>query len=163
MIWTTGCGKSSIPARLLALDLQTMGVPATFLEPGNILHGGMGGIKDNDSVYFFSESGETRELVEAARQILQNTQALTIYVGATEQSSLKLMCGGCVRVQVQKTQFGSDPVSMCAAARNIAAHWKKTIGRFPEWAHPANRSKDCNASGSDAIGNEAVLEPHAGD
>jgi len=65
-IYATGCGKSSLAARLLAEDLSTLAVPADFLDPSNALHGGIGRVGRRDGIVFFSDSGQTDELRQIA-------------------------------------------------------------------------------------------------
>jgi len=63
-IITTGMGKSGLVARKVAATLTSTGSPAVFLHPADALHGDMGNIQNKEVVLAFSNSGETRELIE---------------------------------------------------------------------------------------------------
>ncbi len=63
-IITTGMGKSGLIARKVAATLTSTGSPAVFLHPADALHGDMGNIRRNEVILAFSNSGETREIVE---------------------------------------------------------------------------------------------------
>lgn len=158
MIWTMGMGKSSIPARLLVEDLRTMGVAAAFIDGGTLLHGGIGGVQDDDFVYAFSESGQTKSLVNAVSQIRNNTTAKCVYVGMSKESPLAELCQDNFHVRHRQFPFndemtslnGTHTILMCMAARSIAAAWKKLAPREREWAHPENRTY--HADRHDAFG-----------
>ncbi|MCS6971836.1 MAG: KpsF/GutQ family sugar-phosphate isomerase [Leptospiraceae bacterium] len=63
-ILTCGMGKSGIIARKVAATLTSTGSPAVFLHPADALHGDLGNLQSREVVLAFSNSGETRELVE---------------------------------------------------------------------------------------------------
>lgn len=60
----TGMGKSGLIARKVAATLTSTGTPCVFLHPADALHGDMGNIQKNEILLAFSNSGETRELLE---------------------------------------------------------------------------------------------------
>lgn len=60
----TGMGKSGLIARKVAATLTSTGTPCIFLHPADALHGDMGNIQKNEILIAFSNSGETRELLE---------------------------------------------------------------------------------------------------
>ena len=60
----TGMGKSGIIARKVAATFTSTGSPSVFLHPADALHGDMGNIQKNEVVLAFSNSGETREIIE---------------------------------------------------------------------------------------------------
>jgi arabinose-5-phosphate isomerase len=68
-VWCTGLGKSARAASLLAEDLATLTVPASFIHGGDLLHGGMGRIEAGHCLVLFSDGGRTRELAEACRAV----------------------------------------------------------------------------------------------
>ena len=63
-IIVTGMGKSGLIARKVAATLTSTGSPAVFLHPADALHGDMGNIRPSEVVLAFSNSGETREIIE---------------------------------------------------------------------------------------------------
>lgn len=63
-ILTCGMGKSGLIARKVAATLTSTGSPAVFLHPADALHGDIGNLQSHEVVLAFSNSGETREIVE---------------------------------------------------------------------------------------------------
>jgi arabinose-5-phosphate isomerase len=63
-IITTGMGKSGLIARKVAATLTSTGSPSVFLHPADALHGDMGNIQKKEVVLAYSNSGETREIIE---------------------------------------------------------------------------------------------------
>ena len=60
---TIGLGKSGYIAAKASATLSSTGTPSTFLHAADALHGDMGVITKNDIVIFYSNSGETKELM----------------------------------------------------------------------------------------------------
>ena len=60
---TIGLGKSGYIAAKFAATLSSTGTPSAFLHATEALHGDMGMIAKSDIVIFFSNSGETEELL----------------------------------------------------------------------------------------------------
>ena len=63
-IVVTGMGKSGLIARKVAATLTSTGTPAVFLHPADALHGDIGHIGKHEMILAYSNSGETRELIE---------------------------------------------------------------------------------------------------
>lgn len=63
-IIVTGMGKSGLIGRKVAATLTSTGTPAVYLHPADALHGDMGNVGNGEVVLAFSNSGETRELIE---------------------------------------------------------------------------------------------------
>ena len=63
----TGMGKSGIICRKIAATLTSTGTPAFFLHPAEAIHGDLGVIQGDDVVVALSYSGETDEILQAAR------------------------------------------------------------------------------------------------
>lgn len=59
----TGMGKSGIIGKKIVGTLASIGVPSTFLHPGDAVHGDLGLVSKNDIVIIISNSGETDELI----------------------------------------------------------------------------------------------------
>jgi len=76
-VWCTGFGKSARAASLLAEDLATLTVPASFVHGGDLLHGGMGRIEARHGLVLFSDGGKTRELAQASRAVRATRVLLT--------------------------------------------------------------------------------------
>ena len=59
----SGMGKSGHIARKIASTFASTGTPAFFMHPGEASHGDLGMITKNDIVIFFSNSGQSDELI----------------------------------------------------------------------------------------------------
>ena len=60
---TIGIGKSSYIAAKTAATFSSTGTPSMFLHAAEALHGDMGVVSKDDVVLFFSNSGETNEIM----------------------------------------------------------------------------------------------------
>jgi arabinose-5-phosphate isomerase len=63
-IITTGMGKAGQIANTFATTLSSTGTPSVFLHPSEAQHGDLGVIQNGDIIIAFSNSGETREVIE---------------------------------------------------------------------------------------------------
>ena len=61
---TIGLGKSGYIAMKMAATLSSTGTPSIFIHPTEALHGDMGVINSNDVIIFYSNSGDTEEIVK---------------------------------------------------------------------------------------------------
>ena len=68
----TGMGKCAHVGRKIAATLQSTGQPASFLHPGEALHGDMGMIMDGDLILALSNSGETDEVIAVVRYAIEH-------------------------------------------------------------------------------------------
>mgnify|MGYP000529906253 CR=1 FL=1 len=59
----SGIGKSGHIARKISSTLSSTGTPAFFMHPGEASHGDLGMITPHDVVIFFSNSGNSEELI----------------------------------------------------------------------------------------------------
>ena len=87
-VFTTGIGKAGYVAQKAASTLSTTGTPAIFLHPGDAPHGDVGAVRAGDVLIAFSNSGETREIVETAHFCQRLGAAPIIAVTSHRQSSL---------------------------------------------------------------------------
>lgn len=62
-IVVSGMGKSGHIARKIASTFASTGTPSFFMHPGEASHGDLGMITKNDIVIFFSNSGQSEELI----------------------------------------------------------------------------------------------------
>ncbi|MDB4040079.1 KpsF/GutQ family sugar-phosphate isomerase [Methylophilaceae bacterium] len=62
-IVVSGMGKSGHIARKIASTFASTGTPAFFMHPGEASHGDLGMITQDDIVIFFSNSGQSNELI----------------------------------------------------------------------------------------------------
>ena len=68
-IFFTGIGKSGIIAQKLAATYASLGFQACFIHPIEAMHGDMGRIQKNDTVFALSNSGKTQELLSFLRKL----------------------------------------------------------------------------------------------
>ena len=61
---TVGLGKSGYIAMKMAATLSSTGTPSIFIHATEALHGDMGVINSNDVIIFYSNSGNTEEIVK---------------------------------------------------------------------------------------------------
>ena len=59
----SGVGKAGLIARKVSASLSSVGLPSYFLHPSEALHGDLGSLHPDDIALFFSNSGETTELI----------------------------------------------------------------------------------------------------
>jgi arabinose-5-phosphate isomerase len=59
-----GIGKSGHVAQKISATLSSTGTPSFFIHPTEAAHGDLGMIGKNDAVLIFSNSGETKEIIE---------------------------------------------------------------------------------------------------
>ena len=87
----SGIGKSADIARKLVGTFNSIGVPSTFLDPVNALHGDMGLCRKGDALLAFSNSGETEELLKLV-PLLKRFDTLAIAITSKSDSTLAILC-----------------------------------------------------------------------
>ena len=84
---TIGLGKSGHIAAKSSATLSSTGTPSTFIHAGEALHGDIGGLKNDDVVLVYSNSGETREILQLL-PIIKLLKIKIISVVGDKESSL---------------------------------------------------------------------------
>ena len=84
---TIGLGKSGHIAAKSSATLSSTGTPSTFIHAGEALHGDIGGLKNDDVVLVYSNSGETREILQLL-PIIKLLKINIISVVGDKESSL---------------------------------------------------------------------------
>jgi KpsF/GutQ family protein len=115
-VLTTGCGTSAAAARKIAHSLCCIERPATFLSPGDALHGGLGLVQPGDVVVVISKGGSTRELAEMLPGI-KAKDAFIIAVTEDPKSRIGQAADLVLRVKVEREP---DPFNMLATASTMA-------------------------------------------
>ena len=59
-----GIGKSGHVAQKISATLSSTGTPSFFIHPAEAAHGDLGMVGKNDAILIFSNSGETKEIIE---------------------------------------------------------------------------------------------------
>lgn len=114
---TTGSGTSGIMAERLAHLLSVCGTPAMYLPAMDALHGGMGAITSADLVLAISKTGQSAELTELSRRLVQRGVDV-IAVTESPQSPLALSASDVATLP--PTARGADPGEMIALASTLA-------------------------------------------
>ena len=90
----TGMGKSGIIGRKISATLASIGIPSTFLHPGEAIHGDLGMVSANDIVIAISNSGETEEILriipsikKIGAQIISITSSRYLSISSSLNSS----------------------------------------------------------------------------
>jgi arabinose-5-phosphate isomerase len=84
---TTGLGKSGIVAEKAAATFSSTGTPAVFLHPVEAMHGDIGVVQENDIGLLYSNSGESREVLDVL-QAFKRMGITTIAVVGRRRCSL---------------------------------------------------------------------------
>lgn len=122
---TAGCGTSGTLAERVAHSLCVAEVPATFLAPGNSVHGGLGLIQRGDVVILFSKGGNTLEILNYIPCC--KSKGATI-IGVTQNDASVLAREADIYFKIL-CEHESDMFDMCASAscNTIAAVWDAVI------------------------------------
>jgi len=115
-ILTAGVGTSAAAARKIAHSLCCVERPASFLSPGDAVHGGLGVVQPGDVVIAISKGGNTNEIVQMLPAIKTKGAFL---IGVTERpdSLLGRQSDLVMRVRVEREP---DPFNMLATASTLA-------------------------------------------
>lgn len=87
----SGVGKSSQVALYMSSLYSSVGFPSYFLDATEAIHGSSGQVKKGDVVFLISNSGETSELVNAAKTLKENG-AYLITINRNPNSELSQIC-----------------------------------------------------------------------
>tara|TARA_Y100000817_G_scaffold314303_1_gene312710 strand:- start:1392 stop:2360 length:969 start_codon:yes stop_codon:yes gene_type:complete len=84
---TIGLGKSGHIAAKSSATLSSTGTPSAFIHASEALHGDIGGLKNNDVVLVYSNSGETKEILQLL-PIIKLLKVPVISIVGDKKSSL---------------------------------------------------------------------------
>lgn len=113
---TAAVGTSGPVAQRLAHLLSTTGRPASFLHPGDALHGGLGAVTARDAVLVISKGGRSEEVNAFARLVKERGASLVALTARTD-SPLATLCDVAVPVA---TADGADPGGILAMGSSLA-------------------------------------------
>jgi arabinose-5-phosphate isomerase len=85
----TGMGKSGIIGRKISATISSIGIPSTFLHPGEAVHGDLGMVTNKDILIVLSNSGETEEIIRII-PIIKKIGAKIITITSSKNSTLGL-------------------------------------------------------------------------
>lgn len=89
-IIVSGLGKSGHVGTKIASTMNSLGVPAVFVHPGDASHGDLGLIGSNDAVIAISFSGETKELINIARHLKRHNVPIIALTGKPKSRLARL-------------------------------------------------------------------------
>jgi arabinose-5-phosphate isomerase len=99
-IYFSGLGKNETIINHLISLLKSVSIKTNYLSPTNCLHGDIGIINKNDTIFFVSKSGNTQELLDIIPYIKKRTQNLygifcnkTSKIGLHCKDVIYLPCG----------------------------------------------------------------------
>ena len=96
----TGLGKSGIVAGKISATLSSTGTPSIFIHPVEAMHGDLGIIQRGDFGLFFSNSGETAEVLQFL-QMFKRLGLKTIAIVGRVNSTLARDCDICLDASVE--------------------------------------------------------------
>ncbi|MBN8220661.1 MAG: KpsF/GutQ family sugar-phosphate isomerase [Spirochaetes bacterium] len=118
-ILTCGMGKSGLIARKVAATLTSTGSPAVFLHPADALHGDIGNLQSREVVLAFSNSGETREIVEILPHI-KRLQGKLIAVTQKADSTLARDADAAIIYSITREGCPLDLAPMASTTISLA-------------------------------------------
>lgn len=141
----TGVGKNVPICQKVVGTFNSIGVPASFLDPNQALHGDLGFCMEGDLAFFFSNSGETEDLlrlVPLVKRLGLRTVAVTQRADCSlvEQAELRLL----FRVEREACPLNLAPTASTTAALALGdalamTYWQVRGARREDFAryHPA--------------------------
>ena len=88
---TTGMGKAGYVAHKFSASLSSLGIPAAYLHPGEAAHGDLGIITPHDTLFAFSTSGKTREIIETIQFARHLNVGAVVAITSHPDSQIKTM------------------------------------------------------------------------
>ncbi len=115
-----GVGKSGHVGQKVSATLASTGTPSFFIHPTEAAHGDLGMIAKDDAVLIFSNSGETKEVIEILPALKRMTSDIFSITG-NANSSIAKASSVHLEVQVEKEACPHDlaPTSSTTASMVI--------------------------------------------
>lgn len=143
-IIVTGMGKSGHIAKKFAATLASTGTPAFFIHPSEALHGDLGMIESNDTLFMLSYSGNTDEIVHIGKTV-QNNSIKTISITNNPESKIAKLSDVHINLGLEKeacplnlapTTSTTLTLALCdAVALAVAMHKDFSVEKFAA-SHP---------------------------
>jgi arabinose-5-phosphate isomerase len=116
-VLVSGIGKSGIIGMKIAATLRSTGTPATFLHPGEALHGDMGTVREDDVVLAIGKSGETTEL-NALLRVIRKIGVPVIALTSNAGSSMAALSDVVIDLHIPRE---ACPLNLAPTASTTAA------------------------------------------
>jgi len=115
-VLVSGVGKSGIIGNKIAATLRSTGTPATFLHPGEALHGDIGSVREEDVLLAIGKSGESTEL-NALLRIIRKIGIPVIAITSNADSSLAALSDVVIDLQIPRE---ACPLNLAPTASTTA-------------------------------------------
>jgi arabinose-5-phosphate isomerase len=116
-VLVSGIGKSGIIGTKIAATLRSTGTPATFLHPGEALHGDVGTVREDDAILAIGKSGETTELNSFLR-VVRKIGVPVIAITSNSGSSMAALSDVVIDLQIPRE---ACPLNLAPTASTTAA------------------------------------------
>jgi arabinose-5-phosphate isomerase len=113
----SGIGKSGIIGTKIAATLRSTGTPATFLHPGDALHGDVGAVREDDVLLAIGKSGESTEL-NALLRVIRKIGIPVIAITSNAGSSMAALSDVVIDLQIARE---ACPLNLAPTASTTAA------------------------------------------
>ena len=113
----SGIGKSGLIGTKIAATLRSTGTPATFLHPGEALHGDVGTVREDDVILAIGKSGETTEL-NALLRVVRKIGIPVIAITSNAGSSMAALSDVVIDLQIPRE---ACPLNLAPTASTTAA------------------------------------------
>ena len=118
-IIVTGIGKSSFVGMKLVSTLVSLGHSASFLHPGEALHGDTGIVNDGDIIISFSFSGESKEVVGIIRHIKKQFSVKIVSITGQKNSALAKISDSAIVFQITKEGSPQNLAPMASTTASL--------------------------------------------
>jgi len=116
-VLVSGIGKSGIIGTKIAATLRSTGTPATFLHPGDALHGDVGTVREDDVLLAIGKSGESTEL-NAVLRVVRKIGIPIIAITSNTGSSMAALSDVVIDLQIPRE---ACPLNLAPTASTTAA------------------------------------------
>ncbi len=116
-VLVSGIGKSGIIGTKIAATLRSTGTPATFLHPGDALHGDVGTVREDDVLLAIGKSGESTEL-NAVLRVVRKIGIPIIAITSNSGSSMAALSDIVIDLQIPRE---ACPLNLAPTASTTAA------------------------------------------
>jgi len=115
-VLVSGIGKSGIIGTKIAATLRSTGTPATFLHPGEALHGDVGTVREDDVILAIGKSGESSELNTLLR-VIRKIGAPVIAITSNSGSSMAALSDVVIDLKIPRE---ACPLNLAPTASTTA-------------------------------------------
>jgi arabinose-5-phosphate isomerase len=116
-VLVSGIGKSGIIGTKIAATLRSTGTAATFLHPGDALHGDVGTVREEDVLLAIGKSGESTEL-NAVLRVVRKIGIPIIAITSNTGSSMAALSNVVIDLQIPRE---ACPLNLAPTASTTAA------------------------------------------